>query len=378
MVRIRGSIILSLALTLVGCGAGGGDRDDAGPGGGGPVPENNADACQNRADDDMDGLVDCDDPECADFVFCVRGDVDAGPPIDAGPNECVGVSAEAENVLAPVDIIWIVDSSSSMENDARTVQQNLDRFATYIAGTGIDYHVIFVSDRSFVTPSSLFTSDPAHFMFVDQHVGSSDVFARALDQHPTYSSFLRPDAITHLIGVTDDDDNMSASTFVPMMEALLGHSFTFHAIAAEAEAFGIPCTRDLIPAAAVGDRYFDAATATGGLQFSICTSDWSGLFDTLAMTVAVSEALPCVFDIPDPPAGMSFDRDAVNVEHTPEGGATSTLPRVPDGAGCSGQAWYYDDPMSPTQILLCPMACDAVTSGPGRVDVRLGCETLII
>ena len=372
---MRWAVGLAVALAW-GCDAGGGGPDDAGPGGGGS-PENTAEACQNGVDDDGDGDLDCDDSDCDPFVFCVRGDIDAGPPTDSGPNECVGISAEAENALAPVDIIWVVDSSDSMRNDAETVQTNLDGFATAIAGSGVDYHVVFVSDRSFVTPSPLFTSNPAQFRFIDRGVSSGSVFARALDQHPAYADFLRPNAITHVIGISDDDDDQSASAFVPMMEALVG-PFTFHAIAAEEEAFGIACTRNFIPAADIGERYFDAATATGGLQFSICTDDWSGLFNTLAMTVSVSEMLPCVFDIPEPPMGMTFDRDEVNVEHTPEGMAPMTFPRVPDGMGCSGRAWYYDDPTTPSQILLCPMACDAVTGGPGRVDIRLGCATLFI
>ncbi len=320
------------------------------------------------------------------------GGFDAGPRTDGGPGTdafemCDGISSEAENLLAPVDIVLVVDSSDSMENDARAVQDNMDDFATYISASGVDFHVVMISDRGFVTPSSLFTSDPMRFLFVDRHVGSSDVFARAIDQFPVYEDFLRPDAITHIVGVTDDDDDMRAASFISMMEGLLGHDFTFHAIASE-EAPNpipyldpIPCTRSggLLPAAAIGDRYYDAAAMTGGLTFSICTEDWSGLFDTLAMTVSVSEELPCAYDLPEPPAGMSFDRDRVNVEHTPEGGATTTFPRAADEASCgTGAAWYYDDADDPAQILLCPAACDTVTSGPGRVDVRLGCETLLI
>lgn len=310
------------------------------------------------------------------------GGVDSGPRTDGGLMECDGITAEAENLLAPVDIIWIVDSSDSMENDASAVQDNLDGFADYIAASGIDFHVVMVSAADFVTPSSRFTSDPEHFLFIDRHVGSQDVFARALDQYPNYQHFLREMAITHMVGVTDDDDDMSASTFVSMMEALLGHEFTFHAIAAEEGFLGLPCTRGGgvgIPAPAVGDRYFDAADMTGGLKFNICDSDWSALFSTLAETVAVSEELPCAYDLPEPPSGMTFDRDRVNVEHTPEGGGTEVFPRASDEAACGTErAWYYDDADAPTQLLLCPAACDAVTSGPGRVDVRLGCETLLI
>jgi hypothetical protein len=206
---------------------------------------------------------------------------------------------------------------------------------------------------------------------------------------------LRPTATTHIIGVTDDEEDMAAGTFISTMMGLLGHAFTYHAIASPpgecnslcpfgcstcvsgAEGCGRP--GDFVPAAAPGEQHWAAAAATGGLTFSICTSNWSALFDTLAMTVAVAEILPCVFAIPDPPAGMSFDRDAVNVEHTPMSTGTLTrFPRVNDAGSCGTTvAWHYDDAADPTAIVLCPAACTAVTAGPGMVQVRLGCATLL-
>jgi hypothetical protein len=245
-----------------------------------------------------------------------------------------------------------------------------------------------------VTPSARFGTDP-RFLFVDRSVGSNDAFDRVIEQFPTYSAHLRPMATTHVIGVTDDDENMAASTFITMMNGLLGHSFTYHAIASPpgecnslcilgcstcpSGAEGCGRSGELLPAAAPGEQHYAAAAATTGRTFSICTTDWSGLFDTLAMTVAVSMPIPCAFLIPDPPMGMTFDRDQVNVDHMPMGGATARFPRV-DGEGACGTntAWYYDDPAAPTTILLCPAACTAVTAGPGTVTVALGCATLLI
>ena len=76
---------------------------------------------------------------------------------------------------------------------------------------------------------------------------------------------------------------------------------------------------------------------------------------------------------------MSFDRDRVNVEHRPDGAAPTSFPRAPDEGSCGGEnAWYYDDPASPTQILLCPAACTTVNSTAGSVDVRFGCDSILI
>lgn len=375
---------------LAACSAGGGGGTDGGGGGGldagGGGAEDTLAACRDGADNDGDLLTDCADAECQVFVACSA--TDAGPGMD-GFVECAGEEATAMNAPAPIDVIWAVDSSSSMENDARIVQDNLDEFAAFIAATGVDYHVVFISDRGFVTPSPLFASDPEHFLFVDRSIGSQDVFTRILDQFPTYQSFLRPDAVTHVVGVTDDDDDMSAAAFIATMSgpSHLGRAFTFHAIAGTLMTImigpiptDVPCTRGLdIPVMREGERYFDAARMTGGLELSICTDDWSGLFDDLAREVSVSVPLPCVYSIPAAPGGMTFNRDQVNVEHTPEGAsAPAVFPRAPDEASCSGTSWYYDDATTPTEVRLCPEACAAVTAGPGTVAVRFGCDTLLI
>jgi hypothetical protein len=66
---------------------------------------------------------------------------------------------------------------------------------------------------------------------------------------------------------------------------------------------------------------------------------------------------------------------------TPIGGSATTIPNVPNKAACpaSGDGWYYDNPASPTAILLCGTTCGAVqTSGSGTVQITLGCQTVIL
>jgi hypothetical protein len=59
-------------------------------------------------------------------------------------------------------------------------------------------------------------------------------------------------------------------------------------------------------------------------------------------------------------------------------GMKTVFPQVPDEAHCpsSGNAWYYDDPLAPTQIVLCATSCGTVTIG-GEVDVLTGCMTIV-
>ena len=385
-------LIVGCVLCLVSCSASGRDGAGRGVGDAGGDGSSRETACSDGIDDDRDGRSDCLDSDCARSPSCSMSQSDGSQ--GDGFKECAGNLLMGTNSLAPVDIIWVVDSSDSMENDANVVQSNLDGFAAFIEAQSIDFHVVMISDSGFVTPSARFGTDP-RFLFVNRGVGSNDAFDAVLDQHPTYAAHLRPLATTHVIGVTDDDENMDAGTFIATMNATLGHAFIYHAIASPpgecnslclfgcrscvSGAAGCDRSGSLLPAADEGVQHYAAAAATGGRPLDICTDDWSGLFSTLAVAVAVAMPLPCVFEIPDPPAGMTFDRDLVNVIHTPTGGAMSPFPRVETEAACSSSsAWRYDNPSAPTTIMLCPAACTAVTAGPGMVQIQLGCASLVI
>jgi hypothetical protein len=75
---------------------------------------------------------------------------------------------------------------------------------------------------------------------------------------------------------------------------------------------------------------------------------------------------------------MTLDLDRVNLNYTPGGGVTETLPRVADPAACPELGWTYDDPTAPTQLVLCPATCDLVRADPaGNVEVAFGCETIM-
>jgi Mg-chelatase subunit ChlD len=86
-----------------------------------------------------------------------------------------------------------------------------------------------------------------------------------------------------------------------------------------------------------------------------------------------SSALSCDYKIPAAPAGETFDRTKVNVQHTPTGAALATLSY--DQTCAAGAGWKYDDAANPTSILLCPTSCESVKSGAGRVDIVFGCAT---
>ena len=114
--------------------------------------------------------------------------------------------------------------------------------------------------------------------------------------------------------------------------------------------------------------------------FIVNTSSNVGQQFLAALNAIRGAALGCTYKIPMPDGGTP-DYHKVNVKYTPgSGGAAQVIPQVADQAHCpaSGDAWYYDNPGAPTQILLCDSTCTKVKAdSTGEVDVLLGCTTII-
>jgi len=353
-------------------------------GGGTPTPEVGRAACLDGIDQDLDGLTDCADPDCAAIADC-----SLTPPGDSGTGECAAVSVEAMTGFTPVDIVWVIDNSGSMSEEASLVQTNLNSFATAFASLGIDLHVVLITAPGYVEVPAPLGTDASRFLRVGASVGSHNSLDVLLSSFPMYSGFLRRSAVMHFIDVTDDESSMGPGAFVTAMQGMLGKNFRFHSIASPPGSthspFGLGITMDGCSgpsgdAADNGDNYWSLSSMTGGRTFSICSADWSGLFAELSTTLAVAMPLPCVYEVPAPPDGMSFDPMRVNIVHTLSDGTNTTIPFVRDYTGCTDQGWYYEgDPTDPDSIVVCPNTCRILESDTtGRVDVALGCATILI
>lgn len=118
---------------------------------------------------------------------------------------------------------------------------------------------------------------------------------------------------------------------------------------------------------------------TGGVAGDLCLQDFQPVFDDMATAVVQGASISCEYEIPPPPEGQTLDPGLVNVQHTPGGSSTpNPILNVPGGLADCGPdgGWYYDDPQSPTTILMCPATCTALQGDPGaKVDVVFGCET---
>jgi hypothetical protein len=89
--------------------------------------------------------------------------------------------------------------------------------------------------------------------------------------------------------------------------------------------------------------------------------------------------LSCTYAMPESPdASKTIDPKLVNVDYLPGAGGKTTLTQVANETQCGPgeQNWYYDDPLHPAAIILCPKTCDKMQADQnGKVKIVLGCAT---
>jgi hypothetical protein len=309
---------------------------------------------------------------------------------------CGSVTARAQGSKRPVDIVWAIDSSPSMDDEIATIEANLNIFAARIGGSSLDYRVVLIgSDRrleggvdipefhdhhAICVPPPLSgapgcpDTDSDTYLHVREPIHSADALAVTVSSFRTWQPFLRPDARLHMIFVSDDDHRRPVSREELVM---LGfpEDFYVHSIvnpmdyvdgcAAFGETDGIEC--------GCGDdrgrAYIGLTESTGGLNLNLCQDDWSPIFDQLNERVESGSAIPCLFDIPEP-VGAVIDFQRVNVDFVDGSGMRTPLYNTDDCA-MNPTGWRFDDPAMPQRIVLCPDVCGDLD---GEVEVEFGCD----
>jgi hypothetical protein len=379
--------VISVLTIACGCGgtiSGSGRDGDGGPTGAdrdGDGLSDNEEATLGtdpaRADTDGDGLQDGE--EVAGGTDPTQGDTDGdGIPDGQEIVECAATTVDAKHIVVPVDIIWVVDNSGSMTVEEVYVQSNINSFASSIAASGVDYHVVMIASTDHIeVPPPLGGSD--RFLAVNQKVGSHNPLALILSTYPRWQTFLRSGSRKHFVAITDDESDLSSREFLTGTASLrdpgFPDGFQFHAIVAEADPDVAGHCRDL--SAARGEQYLDLQRGSGGLFSSLCQKDWDPIFTALAQAATAGTTLPCEFTIPPPPDGMTLDLNRVNVVYTPRAATPTYLPRVTSAEGCGPSGgWYYAGAPTPSRVITCPATC-SLLSTDGDVKLAFGCTTVI-
>jgi hypothetical protein len=286
--------------------------------------------------------------------------------------------------VADVDILWVVDDSTSMESEQQLVADGFEAFISTIEDTNINFQVgVVTTDMDAANPDrGTLIGDPAFITPEDDYValfedrvrvgvdGSDQEkgLAAALDalSEPKASGvndgFLRKDAVLSIIFVSDEDDcsdedrlasgdGRSCYDEEDELVAVKDYIDAFKALKADTNgrvlASGIvgPDVSENCPDTWPGHRYQATSQGLGGIIGSICDSDYSDIMDQMGLAVSgvltvfqlsyvpLLETLEVAIDdelIPeDPDQGWTFDDEYYTIRFdgdvVPERGTTVTV-----------------------------------------------------
>ncbi len=332
------------------------------------------------------------DPFGADVPWGSEEDAapyDAGPPDypDAGAggvpaNICTPKIAELnlkeEKVGGKVDIVWWIDTSGSMSQEAKYLNSNINAFAQFIAAAKVDFRMILVGNGFGICVQPPLggpgCSNGPQFQHVKTTIGSTNGHSVLMSSYTQWKGFLRTDATKNFVAVTDDNSSTAAQWFIDQLQVkdpvqfpktpLVPYGFVYHSIV------GYETKSDCPTIAKKGAVYLDLTAKTGGAKFKICETNWAPIFQALAKSVAQTAKPGCDYPIPypsgvkpNPYLGLSYvaKDDLFDVPKAPG----NTCPS-------NGVGFVVDKTAAPTSITLCPASCDLLKGG-GNIQFDFGC-----
>ena len=408
MRRLAIAFFLSVGAAGFACSAGGGSTSKGGAGG---SAGGGAGGAGGSGGPGGTGAV---GPGGSLGVGGVGGAGNTGGVPDGG--ECESISQTADNQIRPVDIIWAVDTTSSMNLAADGVQAELNNFATFITNQGIDVHVVMIAKKGcsdsllWINPEIriciapplgngvLCLTPPAGpgmacpnddnlpgFFHIDSKINNNDALKQFIDHYPTYKPHLRANSVKYFAVVSDDAVDMThdPAWFTGELANLNVQDPGYFDVW---RFFSIACLTNCFPICRSGPRgtgYTPLAMQTGGISADLCagTSGFAQVFQQLAQSVANGTSLDCEWEIPPPPPGEMFEQNKVNVDYFPGGNPPAQpiyhVDTIADCDPMKGGGWYYDDNANPTKVRVCPSNCDDISKDvTGRIDVKFGCFTI--
>lgn len=205
-----------------------------------------------------------------------------------------------------VDVLWVVDNSRSMKDDADKLKANFPLFFDAFDGSGLDYHIGVISTNMdtpseagqlraaqghrFVDP----TTPDAATVFAEMVPYQSGILSHeesgreaihtaiAVRSADTNAGFFRDEAALHVVVVSDENDHSAQpplSEFVPWLQGLRAPGeLSFNSIVGVT----VPCNGSYER----GDDYIAVSEEIGGFVWSICDLDWSDSLDRLGLQAA--------------------------------------------------------------------------------------------
>lgn len=200
----------------------------------------------------------------------------------------------------PLDIVWVIDNSGSMDAEAAHVRNNFNQFINSVKSAA-DIRVALISKSGTTGTAVSLPVTGSAYLQINQTVGSTDglsLTAAALCPasgggaacsdgrlktgaiRGALRGFLRADTHKVFVFVTDDNStNYSRTDFMKVFTEVYPTDSAIVYGFVGANAAASPCI------ARVGSVYVDLANNTGGSVYNICDTDWTSTFSTLATSV---------------------------------------------------------------------------------------------
>lgn len=258
-----------------------------------------------------------------------------------------------QTTVPAVDVLWVVDNSCSMLEEQDELAANFSAFIGFFLDSGLDWHIGVVSTDTdlrghtgklrpatgyrYLTPDTP-TPDALFNQMVSLGTGGSAeergldaawlaIAQPSADLQNTNDGFYREDASLHVVVISDEDDQstrVSPFEFSDFMLNLKSNDdipVTFSTIVGPTPSGCSNRNTDADPA----PRYEQVAATVGGIQESICVSDWYPVLEQLGLQAA---GLRDEYFLSEVPAPATIEitvtdetgvRYGLNLDELPEG-----------------------------------------------------------
>ncbi len=193
----------------------------------------------------------------------------------------------------PSDIVFMVDQSCSMNDDVSRLALNFSAFIASLDTYTQNWHIMVANPDNGCNTSGLLTSSTSGYqhLFTQAvgHYGIQTTYTESLltvarnmventDSGECNQNFLRPQAMLHIIMVSDEPEQSPQSwdTYVNEIIAKKGNASLVR-LSAIAGDYPNGCS-----SADPGSGYYEAVNYTGGEFLSICSTNWTGYMASLA------------------------------------------------------------------------------------------------
>ena len=330
----------------------------------------------------------------ADACMGIVKDSAAGQGGD-GTDSCAGVSNEAEPV--PIDLFIMMDRSVSMGNLIpgtsmtrwEALQGAVRQFAENTNGDDIRAGIGFfgiTGGNDDVIDCNVANYSKAVVDIGDLATVGPDLVAAMTDMAPGGLTPAGP-ALTGALeyAAAWAKDHVGRATAVVLVSdgyptQCQPQSITDLAMLAKTAHLNAPYVRTYAIGLG-GDVNLDAIALAGGTHaaFKVDEGDIGASFVNALHNVANTK-IACEYALPPPSDGsQALDTSEVSVTYTTAGDAsTEEIPSISSINSCANSpngGWYYDNPVDPTSIEVCPCTCTRFEAG--RVDIRVGCKPIV-